>query len=121
MARVEKQTFVCTEKKEDTIPSSREGVDSKLGNWKSPAEMDAELEYKFPGSMRGEKTIGYQLSWLAEVSYPSSSRKGCDMICVRSTNSIFLELLQQFLVNRFTYDLSQYVCVYVFCVCVFCL
>ncbi len=54
MARVEKQTFVCTEKKEDAVPTPREGVESKLGNWKSPADMDAELEHKFPGCMRGE-------------------------------------------------------------------
>ncbi len=53
VARVEKQTFVCTERKEDAVPSPREGVESKLGNWKAPAEMDAELERKFPGSMRG--------------------------------------------------------------------
>lgn len=53
VARVEKQTYVCTERKEDAVPSPREGVESKLGNWKSPKDMDAELERKFPGCMRG--------------------------------------------------------------------
>ena len=52
-ARVEKQTFVCTEKKEDSVPSPRPGVLSKLGNWKSPKEMDVELNNKFTGCMKG--------------------------------------------------------------------
>lgn len=54
VARVEKQTYVCTEKKEDAVPTPKEGVESKLGNWKSPSDMDAELEHKFPGCMRGK-------------------------------------------------------------------
>ena len=53
VARVEKQTFVCTGKKEDAIPTPREGVESKLGNWKSPVKMDEELATKFPGCMQG--------------------------------------------------------------------
>ena len=54
VARVEKQTFVCTEKKEDTVPTPKEGVESKLGNWKDPDEMDKELDKKFTGCMKGE-------------------------------------------------------------------
>ena len=54
-ARVEKQTFVCTEKKSDAVPSPKPGVVSKLGNWKSPKEMDAELNEKFKGCMKGIK------------------------------------------------------------------
>ena len=53
VARVEKQTYVCTEKKEDAVPTAKEGAKSKLGNWKSPAEMDKELDTKFPGCMKG--------------------------------------------------------------------
>ena len=52
-ARVEKQTFVCTEKKEDAVPSPKPGVVSKLGNWKSPKDMDVELNEKFKGCMKG--------------------------------------------------------------------
>ena len=52
-ARVEKQTFVCTEKKSDAVPSPKPGVVSKLGNWKSPKEMDTELNEKFKGCMKG--------------------------------------------------------------------
>ena len=52
-ARVEKQTFVCTEKKSDAVPSPKPGVVSKLGNWKSPKEMDVELNEKFKGCMKG--------------------------------------------------------------------
>ena len=54
-ARVEKQTFVCTEKKEDAVPSVKPGAVSKLGNWKSPQEMDKELNEKFSGCMKGEE------------------------------------------------------------------
>ena len=53
VARVEKQTFVCSDKKEDAVPTPKEGVESKLGNWKSPADMDKELDAKFPGCMQG--------------------------------------------------------------------
>ena len=52
---MEKQTYVCTEKKEDTVPTPMEGVESKLGNWKHPKEMDKELEGKFTGCMKGEQ------------------------------------------------------------------
>jgi phosphoenolpyruvate carboxykinase (GTP) len=50
---VEKQTYVCTEKKSDAVPSPKPGVVSKLGNWKSPKEMDVELNDKFKGCMKG--------------------------------------------------------------------
>lgn len=53
VARVEKQTYVCTERKEDAVPEPRPGVESTLGNWKSPTEMDTELNKKFPGCMQG--------------------------------------------------------------------
>ena len=39
--------------KEDAIPEPNPGVESKLGNWKSPVDMDAELITKFPGCMEG--------------------------------------------------------------------
>ena len=56
-ARVEKQTYVCTEKKSDAVPSPKPGVVSKLGNWKSPKEMNAELNEKFKGCMKGMERI----------------------------------------------------------------
>ena len=56
---MEKQTFVCTEKKSDAVPSPKPGVVSKLGNWKSPKEMDAELNEKFKGCMKGIETVAY--------------------------------------------------------------
>lgn len=54
VARVEKQTFVCTTRKEDAVPTPAPGVESMLGNWKEPLEMDKEMEEKFRGSMTGE-------------------------------------------------------------------
>lgn len=53
-ARVEKQTFVCTNKKSDAVPDTAEGVVSTLGNWMEPSKMDKELDEKFDGCMEGE-------------------------------------------------------------------
>ena len=55
VARVERQTYVCTENKSETVPTPKEGVVSSLGNWKSVAEMDNELDLKFAGCMKGTK------------------------------------------------------------------
>lgn len=53
VARVEKQTYVCSDRSEDTIPTPMEGIKSSLGNWMSPKDMDADLEQKFTGCMKG--------------------------------------------------------------------
>lgn len=52
---MEKQTYVCTQNRDDTVPTPKEGVESMLGNWKHPDEMDKELEEKFTGCMQGER------------------------------------------------------------------
>jgi len=54
VARVEKQTYVCSEKKSDAVPNTNPGVASTLGNWKDPVEMTKELDKKFNGCMKGE-------------------------------------------------------------------
>jgi len=53
VARVESKTFICTPKKNDTIPTPRDGVKGTLGNWISPQDMDKAIEERFPGCMRG--------------------------------------------------------------------
>ena len=57
VARVEKQTFVCTKRKEDAVPTPAPGVESMLGNWKDPEEMDKEMAEKFQGSMAGKSSL----------------------------------------------------------------
>ncbi|KAK9875339.1 hypothetical protein WA026_007736 [Henosepilachna vigintioctopunctata] len=51
-ARVESKTFICTEKKSDTIPTPEEGVKGSLGNWMSPEHMDKEVIARFTGCMK---------------------------------------------------------------------
>ncbi|XP_011193927.1 phosphoenolpyruvate carboxykinase [GTP] [Zeugodacus cucurbitae] len=53
VARVESRTFICTEQKEETIPTPKEGVKGTLGNWISPAGFDEAIQERFPGCMKG--------------------------------------------------------------------
>lgn len=53
VARVESKTFICTPRREDAIPTAKEGVQGKLGNWMSEDEMDQAIVARFPGCMRG--------------------------------------------------------------------
>ncbi|XP_076232012.1 phosphoenolpyruvate carboxykinase [GTP] [Calliopsis andreniformis] len=53
VARVEKRTFISTERKRDTTPTPRDGVTGELGNWISPADMDKAILERFPGCMKG--------------------------------------------------------------------
>ena len=57
VARVESKTFICTDRKEDTIPTPLDGVKGTLGRWESPEKMKAQLYGdKFPGCMKGKRT-----------------------------------------------------------------
>lgn len=58
VARVEANTFICSEKKEDTVPPTRDGLPSKLGNWMAPKDMDKRLEEYFTGCMKGRYMKG---------------------------------------------------------------
>ncbi|KAH8418694.1 hypothetical protein KR222_010948, partial [Zaprionus bogoriensis] len=53
VARVESKTFICTEKREETIPTPKDGVKGALGNWISPSDMEAAIQQRFPGCMKG--------------------------------------------------------------------
>jgi len=53
VARVEKRTFISTDLKSDTIPTSRTGVTGELGNWISPNDMEKAILERFPGCMKG--------------------------------------------------------------------
>ena len=59
VARVESKTFICTERREDTIPTPAAGVEGKLGKWESPEKMKNSLfNDRFPGCMRGRFLTG---------------------------------------------------------------
>ncbi|XP_077504159.1 phosphoenolpyruvate carboxykinase, cytosolic [GTP]-like isoform X2 [Amblyomma americanum] len=53
VARVESKTFISTERREDTIPTPKEGVKGTLGNWMSPGDLQKALNERFPGCMKG--------------------------------------------------------------------
>lgn len=53
VARVESKTFICTEKREEAIPTPKEGVKGSLGNWISTEDYDAAIQARFPGCMKG--------------------------------------------------------------------
>ena len=47
VARVESRTFICTENREDSIPTPRNGCNGRLGNWISPYELDMRVKNLF--------------------------------------------------------------------------
>ncbi|KAL1401068.1 hypothetical protein pipiens_001994 [Culex pipiens pipiens] len=53
VARVESKTFICTEKREQAIPTPKDGVQGSLGNWISPEDYEAAIQARFPGCMKG--------------------------------------------------------------------
>jgi phosphoenolpyruvate carboxykinase (GTP) len=66
VARVESRTFISTANMRDTIPTPKGGLKqaapeynlpnlkcTQLGNWMAPADLDAEINRRFPGCMRG--------------------------------------------------------------------
>lgn len=53
VARVESKTFICTERREDTVPAVKEGIQGQLGNWISSDDMSKAIAARFPGCMRG--------------------------------------------------------------------
>lgn len=53
VARVESKTFICTERREQTIPTTKNGVQGKLGNWISADDMTKAIKDRFPGCMKG--------------------------------------------------------------------
>ena len=54
MARVESKTVICSQKKEDAIPTPGEGVKGSVGHWADPAEMEVKLKELFNGCMAGK-------------------------------------------------------------------
>ena len=53
VARVESKTFICTEDKHESVPRAKEGVEGRLGKWKSVDDMNKELGERYPGCMKG--------------------------------------------------------------------
>ena len=57
MARVESKTYISTEEKYDTVPHVQDGVRGILGQWMSPQDLDAAIQDRFPGCMKGKNII----------------------------------------------------------------
>lgn len=55
VARVESRTVICHEDRRTTIPNCKEGVNGRLGHWKSPADLQVEVDKRFPGCMKGRR------------------------------------------------------------------
>ncbi|KAH8297472.1 hypothetical protein KR044_012696, partial [Drosophila immigrans] len=53
VARVESKTFICTDRKEQTVPVTPKATPGTLGNWISEADLKAAVAERFPGSMKG--------------------------------------------------------------------
>lgn len=53
VARVESKTFICTEKREDTIPTTKNGVAGGLGNWIAASDYQKAINERFPSCMKG--------------------------------------------------------------------
>ncbi|CRK91569.1 CLUMA_CG005220, isoform B [Clunio marinus] len=53
VARVESKTFICTEKREQTVCTPKPGVQGTLGNWISPKDYESAIKNRFPGCMKG--------------------------------------------------------------------
>ena len=61
VARVEKQTVICTALERDTLPRPKNNARSQLGVWMSPEDMDHELNLRFPSCMRGMLSVFFSL------------------------------------------------------------
>ena len=57
VARVESKTFICTPDKRESIPVIKEGVKGLLGNWMSVEDMNKTLGERYPGCMKGKRTM----------------------------------------------------------------
>ncbi|XP_047127738.1 phosphoenolpyruvate carboxykinase, cytosolic [GTP] isoform X1 [Hydra vulgaris] len=53
VARVESKTVICTENKNETIPTTKNGVQGQVGYWASIEETDSKLMDLFNGCMKG--------------------------------------------------------------------
>jgi len=53
VARVESKTVISTRRQSETIPQCKEGVQGRLGRWMSPGDLEAALDVRTPGCMKG--------------------------------------------------------------------
>ncbi|XP_058449028.1 phosphoenolpyruvate carboxykinase [GTP]-like [Malaya genurostris] len=71
VARVESKTFICTEKREQAIPTPREGANGALGNWIAPEAYEQAIQMRFPGCMKGRTMYVVPFS-MGPISSPLS-------------------------------------------------
>nr|XP_012215477.1 PREDICTED: phosphoenolpyruvate carboxykinase [GTP]-like [Linepithema humile] len=101
VARVEKHTFISTDKKRDTVPTPRKGIIGDLGNWISPRDMDQAILERFPGCMKGRTMyvipfsmgpVGSSLSKIG-IEITDSAYVVCSMRIMTRMGEKILEIL----------------------------
>lgn len=102
VARVESRTFICTERREEAVPAAQDGVEGKLGNWISEADMGRAIADRFPGCMRGRTMyvvpfsmgpVGSPLSKIG-IEITDSAYVVCSMRIMTRMGSDVLRLLR---------------------------
>lgn len=102
VARVESKTFICTPRREETIPTTALNVEGKLGNWMSERDMEKAMIERFPGCMRGRTMyvvpysmgpIGSPLSKLG-IEITDSAYVACSMRVMTRMGQAILDLLR---------------------------
>lgn len=102
VARVESKTFICTPRREEAIPTSKDGVAGKLGNWISERDMEKAMAERFPGCMRGRTMyvvpysmgpVGSPLSKIG-IEITDSAYVACSMRIMTRMGQTVLELLR---------------------------
>lgn len=100
VARVESKTFIVTNDKYQSVPHSREGASCVLGLWKSPSDIQKDIDERLPGCMAGRTLYVIPFS-MGPIGSPLSK------IGVEITDSNYV-LLSMRVMTRVSSDIWRY-------------